>query len=56
VPLALGIETGSVIFAAILCVATVVILYRHRENLVRIFIKGTEIGFLSAAKGEHRVK
>lgn len=54
-PISLGIHNGRWILALILCVASVVILYRHRENLVRIFIKGTEIGFRSAAKGDHRV-
>ncbi len=55
-PISLGIHSGRWILAVILCVASAVILYRHRENLIRIFIKGNEIGFRSAAKGEHRVK
>ena len=37
------------------CIATAVIIYKHRSNYVRI-IKGTEIGFRSTMKGEHRVK
>ena len=44
----------SVVSALILCVATLVILYKHRQNFVRI-IKGTEIGFRGAAKGDHRL-
>ena len=55
-PISLGIHQGKWILVLILCVASVVILYRHRENLVRIFVTGGEIGLRSASKGEHRVK
>ena len=55
VPVAMGFLTGSWIVSLILCVATGVIIYKHRENFVRIF-KGTEIKFRSAAKGEHRME
>lgn len=55
VPVALGLFSQSVILPVILCVATGVILYKHRENYVRIW-KGTEIGLSSAFKGKHRVK
>ena len=41
------------IFAA--CIATAVIIFKHRTNYVRI-VKGTEIGLRSTMKGEHRVK
>ena len=54
-PVVLGFLTHSIILVAILCVATAVILYKHRENYVRIW-KGTEIGLSSAFKKEHRVK
>ena len=54
-PVVLGLLTHSVILVAILCVATAVILYKHRENYVRIW-KGTEIGLSSAFKKDHRVK
>lgn len=47
------IFTSSWIAAAIVLVATAVIILKHRENYVRIF-KGTEIGLRSAIKGEHR--
>lgn len=47
--------TDSMIAAAILCVATSVIIYKHRMNLVRI-VKGTEIGLRSAGRGDHRMK
>lgn len=55
VPVVLGILTNSALLAVILCVATAVILYKHRENYVRIW-KGTEIGLTSAFKKDHRVK
>lgn len=55
VPVVMGILTQSVILAVILCVATVVILCRHRENFARLR-NGTEIGLRSTAKGKHRVK
>lgn len=55
VPVALGIMSHSLWLPLILCIATAVILYKHRENYVRIW-KGTEIGLTSAFKGKHRVK
>lgn len=45
--------TQSILAAMILCIASVVILYKHRENLVRI-CNGTEIGLRSAHRGDHR--
>lgn len=44
----------SWIFIAIVCVATVVILVKHRENFVRIY-KGTEAGIFRTAKGKDRI-
>lgn len=55
VPVAEGIMAQSFWLAAILCVGTAVILYKHRENFVRLK-NGTEIGLRSTAKGEHRIK
>lgn len=55
VPVYLGITENSILLALILCIATVVIMYKHRMNYVRIY-KGTEMGLRSAAKGEYRVK
>ena len=55
VPVALGIATRSFVLALILCVATVVILVKHRENYKRIY-HGTEIGLRNAAMGKYRVK
>ena len=54
-PVVVGILAHSVLLAVIICVATAVILYRHRENYTKIR-NGTEIGLRSAAKGKHRVK
>ena len=47
--------TGQPWAAAILLVATVVIFFKHRDNIQRIRNK-TEIGLLSTVKGENRVK
>ena len=55
-PISLGLHQGKWMLALILCIGSAVILYRHRENLVRIFVTGDEIGLRSASKGEHRVK
>ena len=41
--------------ALIVCVATAVIVYKHRMNYVRIWNR-TEIGLRSTLKGEHREK
>lgn len=55
VPVYLGITENSILLALILCIATVVIVYKHRMNYVRIY-RRTEIGLRSVAKGKHRVK
>lgn len=55
-PVSLGLLQCKWLVAVILFVGSVVILYRHRENLVRIFVTGDEIGLRSASKGEHRAK
>ncbi len=55
VPLYLGFAEHSAMLALILCIATLVIVYKHRMNYVRIY-KGTEIGLRSVIKGEHRVR
>lgn len=52
-PVYFGIAEKNIMFPLILLIATGVILYKHRENFVRIY-KGTEIGFRSANRGEHR--
>lgn len=45
----------SWVVAVILSVATLVVLYKHRQNFVRI-VKGTEVGFRGASKGKYRMK
>lgn len=45
--------TGSLLLSAILSLATVAILYKHRENFLRIY-KGTEIGLRRAHRGYDR--
>lgn len=54
-PVYLGYTQKSIILAAILLVATGVIIYKHMENFKRI-ADGTEIGLRSTAKGENRVR
>ena len=43
------------VLALLLCVASLVIIYKHRANLVRI-CNGTEIKVRAAGKGNYRVK
>ena len=52
-PIYMGFDSHGYITPLILLIATAVIIYKHRENFVRIY-KGTEIGFRSANRGEHR--
>lgn len=54
-PVYMGLAEHSVLLALILCIATLVIIYKHRMNYVRIY-KGTEMGLRSVAKGKHRVR
>lgn len=53
VPTYMGISTHSLVLPAILLLGTLVIIYKHRENFVRLY-HGTEIGFRSANRGDHR--
>lgn len=55
VPIYLGIHHHSWLLALILCIATVVILYKHRENYPRM-LNGTELGLRSAIRGENKLK
>ena len=55
VPVFMGIIQKSWLVAVILCVGTATILWKHRENLVRL-CKGTEIGLRSTMQGKHRIK
>lgn len=52
-PAYMGFATQSYILPLIILTASILIIYKHRENFVRIY-KGTEIGFRSANRGEHR--
>lgn len=54
VPVYLGFTQGWLV-ALILCVATAVIAYKHRENYPRM-LNGTELGLRSAIKGENKLK
>ena len=54
-PIYFGIVNHSLICAFILCVASVVMVYKHQDNLVRIK-NGTEIGLRKGGRGVHRVK
>ena len=55
VPIYFGLSSGSLILPLILLIATAVIAWKHKDNYLRIW-KGTEIGFRSAGRGDHRVK
>lgn len=53
VPTYMGITTRNWIIVSILLVGTLVILFKHRENIVRL-AKRQEIGLRSAMRGDHR--
>ena len=55
VPAYMGYATRSLLLAAILCIATAVMLYKHRDNFSRI-LNGTEVGLRRANRGDLRVK
>ena len=54
VPAYTALVEHSMLLAAILCVATVVMFFKHWENIVRI-AKHEEIGLRSTARGEKRI-
>jgi len=54
-PIGIWLDGGGVILPLIISVASVVMLWKHRENIVRIR-NHTEIGLRSTAKGEKRIK
>lgn len=54
VPAYMGFATHSLLLVAILCVATLVMLLKHWENIVRI-ARGQEIGLRSTIRGDNRV-
>ena len=49
------LATGHYVVGILLVMVSLIIIYKHRQNLVRIF-NGTEIGLRSAHRGEHRAK
>ena len=53
VPTYMGFANHSYVLALILLAGTAVILYKHRENIVKLK-NGTEIGLRSANRGDHR--
>lgn len=55
VPVAMGILMGSILPVLILAVASVTMLFKHRENYARI-CSGTEAGLRRSLKGEYRMK
>ena len=54
-PVGIFLLTGGIVVPLILCIATVVMIFKHVENVQRI-INRTEIGLRSTAKGEKRIK
>lgn len=54
-PVYVCLVSHDLVLAAILCVATAVMLFKHRENIVRI-VKKEEIGLRGTIRGEKRVK
>lgn len=54
-PIGIWVDGGGLILPLIICIASVVMLWKHRENIVRIR-NHTEIGLRSTAKGEKRIK
>lgn len=55
VPISMGVMTHSLALTLILCAATAVILYKHRENYIRIY-NGTEINLAELIQGKYRHK
>lgn len=54
-PVGIFLLTGGIVVPLILCIATVVMIFKHAENVQRI-LNHTEIGLRSTAKGEKRIK
>lgn len=54
-PVGLWLDGGGILLPLIICLASVTMLWKHRENIVRIR-NGTEIGLRSTARGEKRIK
>ena len=54
-PVGMWLTTHNWLVPLILCIATVVMIFKHRDNIKRIR-NNTEIGLFSTIKGENRVK
>lgn len=54
VPAYMGLFTHNLMLAAIICIASAVIFYKHRENIGRI-IRKEEIGLRSTIRGDNRL-
>lgn len=54
VPAYMGIATHNLVLTAIVCIASVVIFWKHRENIGRILRK-EEIGLRSTIRGDNRM-
>lgn len=54
VPTCLGVTTHNLILTALICIASFVIFYKHRENIGRL-IRREEIGLRSAIRGDNRM-
>lgn len=54
-PVGLYFVTGNLIMPLVVCVASVVMFFKHRDNIVRLRNR-TEIGLRSTIKGENRIK
>ena len=53
VPAYYAVTTLNWIIPAILCIASLIILYKHRSNYVKIY-NGTEVRFRHANRGDYR--
>ncbi len=54
-PVGIWLATGKLMIPLILCICTVVMIFKHIENIRRI-LNRTEIGLRSTAKGENRIQ
>lgn len=54
-PVGLYLITGNLIMSLVVCVASVIMFFKHRDNILRLRNR-TEIGLRSTIKGENRIK
>ena len=50
-----AVVNQSILIFAIVSIASIVMIFKHKENIVRL-MNGTEVGLRSANRGEHRIK